>query len=250
MSIYSKDFFINKVKDQYNEDGNSMYLKNADIISDKINNPDEDVAPVRIGSIQKGKFYFMFYDLDGKSTNMEKFNPLLIIDWFDLNQTRYLYGVSLNFMPVNIRVSFFNILFNNNISVYEENLVKSITQEKPLGQVNFTNIYKLLFSIGFEWTIRKFDVQKINKTYLISNNIIDKFITMSTYKFTKVPDDKLVDIWRTKIINQSERQQKLIKELLNDYNAIQDELSSKYQTLDDRNEKLNNSLNLIKNNIL
>jgi len=249
--IYKKDFFIQKVKEQYLEQGNNLYLNNAEFISEKINNnSDTDILPVSIKSIQKGKFYFMFYDLSGKSSNMEKYNPILAIDWFDLNQTRYLYGVSLNFMPVNIRVSFFNILFNNNITTYEENEFKNTIDETPLDQINFTNVYKLLFSIGFEWTIRKFDVQKINKTYNISTSIIDKFITMSTYKFTGVPDDKLVDIWRTKIVKQSERQQKLIKELLNDYEEIKKELTSKYQSLDDRNENLNNSLQLIKNNIL
>lgn len=249
--IYNNDFFLDKVKTQYNEMGNIMYLHNSEIIAEKINNNnDQDILPINLTSIQKGNFYFIFYDLQGKSSNMEKFSPILAVDWFDHNNTRYLYGLSFNFIPLNIRVSFFNTLFNNNKNIFEKNEFEKTQNELPLQQINFTNIYKLLFSIGFEWSIRKFDIQKINKTYLISTNIITEFITMSTYKFTNVPDDKLIDIWRVKIKKQSERQQKLIKELLGDYDKIQKELNNKYQTLDDKNEQLNNSLKIIKNNIL
>lgn len=245
-----KDFFKNSVKEQYLKDSNNMFSNNTTIISDKINNDqDKDVVSVSASSLQKGNFCFMFYDLSGKTTNMEKFNPLLIVDWFDHGGTRYLYGLSLNFMPINIKVNFFNMLFNNNLKIIEKNNFVDITKERPLQNINFTNIYKLLYAIGFEWTIRKFDIKKINKTYLISTNIIKEFITMSTYKYTGVPDDKIIQIWQSKIVKQEERQRIMISELLNDYEKMGKELNEKYQTLDDRNDKLNDSLNIIKNNL-
>lgn len=247
----NKDFFIKSVKEQYLSEGNSMYSNNTTVISNKLNNSqDKDIEQVSTTSLQKGSFCFMFYDLQGKSSNMEKFNPILVVDWFDHNSTRYLYGLSLNFLPINIKVNFFNMLFNNNIDTFEHNLDLDANKQRPISNINFTNIYKLLFSMGFEWAIRKFDITKINKTFIVSTNIIKEFITMSTYKFTGVPDDKIIDIWKSKIVKQGERQQKMIKELLDDYDNMRNELNEKYQSLDSRNEKLSDSINIIKNKII
>lgn len=246
-----KDFFINTVKKQYLEQGDKMYSNNTTVISNKLNDgQDKDVVSISASNLNKGDFCFLFYDLQGKSSNMEKFSPIMVVDWFDYNNTRYLYGLSLNFIPINIKVNFFNMLFNNNLKLLEENIKNSTDKQKPIKNIDFTNVYKLLFSIGFEWSIRKFDIKKINKTNLISTNIIKDFITMSTYKFTGVPDDKIIQIWKSKIVKQEERQQKLIKELLNDYDQMRNDLNDKYQTLDNRNEKLNDSINIIKNKII
>lgn len=243
----TKDFLKNTIKEQYLKEGNNMSSNNTTFISDKINDDqDKEVASVSLNNLQRGDFCFMFYDLSGVTSNMEKFNPILVVDWFDYGGTRYLYGLSLNFLPINIRVNFFNTIFNNNLKILEKNNFNDISKQKPIQNINFTNVYKLLYSIGFEWAIRKFDVKKINKTYLISTNIMKEFITMSTYKFTGVPDDKIVQIWQSKIVKQQERQKKLINELLNNYDNMSKELNEKYQSLDDRNEKLSNSLDIIK----
>lgn len=242
-----KDFFIKGVKEQYLKDGSKMYSDNTTVISNKLNDgQDKDIVSTSASNLNKGDFCFMFYDLQGKSSNMEKFNPIMVVDWFDHNNTRYLYGLSLNFIPINIKVNFFNMIFNNNLKTLDDNIKLDTIKQKPVDNINFTNVYKLLFSIGFEWAIRKFDITKINKTNLISTNIIKEFITMSTYKFTGVADDKIISIWKSKINKQQKRQQNLIKELLNDYGQMRDELNEKYQTLDDRNDKLNDSINIIK----
>ena len=241
------DYLKTEIKKIYDMYGNNMYYKNADFIIEQINNNDGFILPINLTSIEKGKFYFIFYDLSGKSSKMEKFNPLLIIDWFDINNSRYLYAVSINFIPVNIRTVFFNIIINHNLNIIEENLlITNIEKEKALDNINFTNIYKLLHSIGFEWCIRKFDYKLVNKIYSISTKILPQFITMSTVKLTGVDDLKLVEIWQKKIKEQDIRQQKMIDELLNNYKTMENELNNKYLTLDKKNDNLEKSFELIK----
>jgi len=239
-----KNFFINSIKKDYELNGSNIYNLNSKFISKCINEND-NVEKISIKDISKGYFYFMFYDLSGKSSKMEKINPLLIIDTFDTAGTRLIYAVSLNFIPITIRVLFFNNLFNYNLSVLKDNLNLNTMKQDPLSGVNFTNIYKLLYSIGFEWCIRKFDIKLINKIYKINTNILKEFITMSTSKFTGVNDNKLLEIWKKKINEQETRQKKLIQEMIKDFNSIENELNKNQLSLTEKNEYLEKSLSLI-----
>lgn len=241
------DFFKNKIKNQYIAEGITMYENNTSVITDGINHGSSDIHEVTVASIERGKFYFMFYDINGKSTKMEKFNPLFVLDWFDLQGTRMLYAVSINFMPLSIRTVFFNNLCNYNLSLLDQNQSLDYTKQIPFPNINFTNIYKLLYNIGFEWTIRQFDMRKINKVFNISTNVLDKFITMSTMKLTGVDDGKLMEIWHKKIIEQDVRHKKILKEILEDYSELDKELTKTYMTLETRNNNLQESLNIINN---
>lgn len=245
--MIDSDYLKTEIKKIYDEYGNNMYQKNSDFIIEQINTNSDFVIPTTISNIEKGKFYFIFYDLAGKSSKMEQFNPLFVIDWFDINNTRYLYAISLNFIPVNIRTLFFNMLINYNLDIIEKNISQiNILDEYALKNINFTNIYKLLHSIGFEWSIRKFDYKLINNVYNISIKKIPQFITMSTSKLTGVNDLKLVEIWQKKIKEQEIREQKMINELLDNYNKLENELNNKYLSIDNRNDNLEKSFELIK----
>lgn len=242
----TKDYFKDSIKDQFKLEGNNMYGTNAEFIIDGINNSTDNIMPINLNNIEAGKFYFIFYNLSGKSTNMEKFNPLFVIDTVDMDNTRYIYGVSINFLPVTVRTVFFNNLCNFNLSNIEKNLKVDLNSEYAFENINFANIYKLLYSIGFEWSIRRFDCKLVNKTINISTDILPKFITMSTVKMTGVDDLKLIDIWHKKIQEQEERHKKLLKEILGDYKKMDKELTDNYNTTSKNNDNLEKSLALIK----
>lgn len=247
--MIKQDYLRDKIKEQFQQEGNNIYRNNAEFITANIKDIDsKDIIPVNINSIEKGKFYFIFYDLSGKSSKMEKFNPLFVIDWFDMDGTRMLFGISINFIPINIRTILFNTICNGNLKVLEDNLKYDIENQYAFKDIGFNNIYKLLTSIGFEWSIRKFDMRLINKVYCVSTTILAEFITMSTASFTGVDDLKLIDIWKKKIVEQEERHKRIIKELLGDYKKMSSELNEKYMSLEDRNDNLQESLNIIKNN--
>lgn len=240
------DYLKNEIKEQYRDYGNELYSRNAQRIVDGINAQDKEIMPVNVGQIERGKFYFIFYDLKGKSSKMEQFNPVFVIDWFDMDNTRSLYAVSINFIPVSIRTVFFNNIANHNLKIIADNATKSLERQEPLANINFANIYKLLYSIGFEWSIRKFDFRLIQKAHVISTNILPTFVTMSTVKMTGVDDLKLIDIWNAKIKDQENRQKRMIKELLGDFRKIEKELTDTYLSLDKQNANLEESLQLIK----
>ena len=241
-----RNFFIDSIEAQFKQEGNSMYKNNEEYIKEHLNSSNNEiVAPVNITSIEKGKFYFMFYHLDGKISNWEKFNPLLVVDWFDLDNTRYLYGISLNFIPMNIKVIFFNEIFNGNLKIIENNLMKDITKQEPLKGIDFVNTYKMLSNIGFEWAIRRFDIKYINNVYNINFSSLKEFITMSTIGFTGVDDMKLIEIWKSKIFKQQERHERIIKELLNDYKEMSKDIKKTYNNLQDKNNALEDAMNII-----
>lgn len=241
-----KDYLLDTIKTQFQAEGSAMYKTNTEYITDGLNGGSEEIVPINLVNLEKGKFYFMFYDLKGKSTKMEKFNPLFIIDWNDQDSTRYIYGVSINFIPVSIRTVFFNSICNFNTKILEDNNKIETEQQYALENINFANIYKLLYSIGFEWSIRKFDAKLVNKVYNISTNILPTFLTMSTAQLTGVDDGKLIDIWNKKIKEQEERHNKLLKDILGDYKNMQKELTKAYESVDTRNTNMEKSLQLIK----
>lgn len=241
------DYLKDTIKSQFQTIGSNMYTVNAKYMTDGLNGGSDEIVPINMSSIEKGKFYFMFYDLSGKSSKMEKFNPLFIIDWTDQDSTRYIYGVSINFIPVSIRTVFFNSLCNFNLKTLDNNNNTETEKQNAFENIDFANIYKLLHSIGFEWSIRRFDCKLINKTYEISMKILPTFLTMSTASLTGVDDAKLIDIWNKKIKEQDIRQNKLIKEILGDYKIMEKEINKAYSDVDTRNTNLEKSLQLIKN---
>lgn len=240
------DYLKDIIKKQFQESGTTMYKDNAEYIIDGLNGNSEEIIPINLSSVEKGKFYFAFYDLSGKSSKMEKFNPLFIIDWNDQDSTRYVYGVSINFIPVSIRTVFFNSLTNFNLKIMEKNQKLETKEQYAFENIDFANIYKLLHTIGFEWSIRRFDSKLINKIYAISTNILPIYLTMSTAGMTGVDDAKLIEIWSKKIKEQEQRHTQLIKELLGDYKKMEKELTNAYSDIETKNNNLEKSLQLIK----
>jgi hypothetical protein len=244
---YKKDFFKNNIGERFKLEGTNIYENSYNNIIDVLNNNDDIfVNDISVNTIIPGKFYFMLYDINGKTSNIEKFNPILAVDWIDRNGTRMLYGLSINFIPVAIRIQLFNNIFNFNISVFNNNENEKVSKQQELVNINFLNIYNLTKSIGFEWAIREFDLRLVNKLTDISFNLLSDFITMSTHKFTGVDDGKLMEIWMSKINKQDERETELIKKLLGDYDKMNDELMRNINNIDDRNANLEKSYNIIK----
>lgn len=214
------DIIKDKIKLLYQEKGSSVYNYCADFIKHEINNNrSENILATTIDSIVKGSFYFILYDLNGKSSKMEQYNPILAVDFVN----RSLYGLSLNFIPVNIRVTLFNKIYSK-LDTLKKNADLDIENQQPLPNTNYNTIYNILKSIGFEYAIRTFDLSLINKVYQISTNILPEFIAMNTQTFTGVDEGKLVDIWLKKINEQEQREQELMKELLSDFTKIEAEI--------------------------
>lgn len=241
-----KDFFKTLVTNQFIEYGNSMYSKNSDTVMSWIRENDHTkLLPVNASQIEKGKFYFMFYDLSGKSSKMEQYNPLFVIDWATIDNKKYLFGININFIPIAIRVIIFNQIINSDLKKFDD-INSKVDKQNPITGLSFAKVYKLLKSIGFEWAIRKFDGSKINKTYCVDMNSLKEFVTMSTAKITGVDDGKLLDIWKSKISKQEQREKELIKELLGDYKEMEKEILKNINNISEKEEQLYKSIQFLK----
>lgn len=240
-----KDYLKYIIQNLYKDEGNAMYKNNADFIQSEIRGG-EYITETNFSNFYKGNFYFVYYDLDGNSSKMEQFNPVLLLDTFNFKGIPKYYTLNINFLPIAVRVLFFNTVLNNNLNVIEKNTDVKPLKQIPLSGISFSGFYYMLKRIGFEWAIRELDADKINKIYKVSTDILSKFIAMSTASYTGVDDSKLVSIWQAKIQKQDIREQQMIKKLIESYENMSNDFDKQYKDLNTRMDNLEESIKIIK----
>lgn len=211
------------IRKQYDVHGSSLPQHASQAVYDELQNPGKLMAPG--DDIRVGGFAFLLYDLAGASSRMEQYSPVLVCGTNAVMSKKYLWGLSLNFIPTNIRIVFFDQLFANYGKTLEHNAKSSsISKEKVLADITFESMYKALQSIGYEYALRQFDMSKINNFYNVSTNFLDLFLTFDTRRFTGVDEGKLMEIWMAKLDAQEERHQKMMMKLYNDYDLMAETL--------------------------
>jgi hypothetical protein len=170
------------------------------------------------GSMKKGEFYFIIYDSKkiNKSSKMEQNVPMLLIDYKENIDSRVLYILNMNFIPLNIKEAIFANLFNN----YDP------------GSVDYASIYTFLLRYGAEYAIREIRVELLEKIYHIDLNESIYLITANTKALTGVDEKKLSDIWVAKL--KSDSLDSRLGELKDkaDYEKIIEELKQTFKELD------------------
>jgi hypothetical protein len=228
--------FKDDIQELYKSTGEKIVVTAAKEFMQKMYNPDKDVRPTGINNIEKGQFYFMMYDMGSKASKMEKLSPVFVVDW-NLGGASTLWAVSLNFIPVNIRIVIFDAIINGSKDVYIGNKGKDAHKNRPYSQVNLTKMYKMLQQIGFEYAIREYDLRLIDKLYAVSASFLPKLIAMSTELFTGVGEYKMAEIWAAKIKHQEERHKEFVQDLWNNYDkmykTMTDEIKSANRASDD-----------------
>ena len=239
-----QNWFKNNIQLDWQTYKSSLYSRNSDLISDELQKGSQSLItePINSTSIEKGMMYFIFYDLQGKTSNLEKWNPILAVDWYDDGQTRQLIGLSANFIPVAVRAILFNSLCGPNTKIFQMNQELPTSKQSGIDNITFGKIHMLLKSIGFEWALRKFDIRKINKCWQINTNNWTHFVMMLTSRFTGVDDAKLIQIWQKKIAEQDQREQELLLQMLGDYKKMESKLNKSYNTVLESEDNLLKSL--------
>ncbi len=236
-----------EIKNQFLKDGNKMYIENAKYIANYLSS--NNLTLVNNTNIEIGNFYFVFNDLNGKSSKMEQFIPCIYLGNVDTLEGNKSLCFSFNFVPVAIRT----VLLDKLLESYDNSLIKenikkkSIREEQTYANINFDRTYNALRSIGFEYTIREIYTKNINKVVRIATKDLPKFITMNTYLFTGVPEDKLAQIWVAKIKDREKREQDFLKKLMGDYDKmtkeIQDSISEQQVNIDKSYTNIKNLIN-------
>ena len=239
----------------YRTEGEKLSNNSSKWMIDKLQSPSDGVSVVNLSDMLAGKFYFLLYNLQGKSSKLEQYAPILLTDWKQLEHTKIVFGLSINFIPMKLRIRLFDKMFDGqeNLLKSKDDKTKAGMQEQPMNGISYENVYQMLSAIGFEYSIREFDLRLVNKVYEISFTQLERFLTMNSQVFTNVDEGKLAQIWKAKLKTRDERHQNLMKDTMNNWKDIDKVLEKSMQDFKTTRENLNksiedlNNLNNIKN---
>lgn len=231
---------LDRIAQIRNEEGKDIAEKSSQWLVEKLQKPDDSVNPIALSDMHQGGFYFMMYDLAGKSSKMEQYVPMLLVDYKQVGNTKILFALSLSFIPLKIRLLFFDKLLANFEDVFTpiDSKSKIGAKEQPLSGINYHNVYKWLKTIGFEYAIREFDLRKINKVYEIQQNSLPRFLSIDTKKFTGVDDGKLAQIWETKLKTRDAREKELLKDIYSGFDKVEKTLNEGHKNFKEEMKNL------------
>jgi hypothetical protein len=175
--------------------------------------PDNDVVTsIPMSRITQGGIYFLYYK---DNSNWMQLSPILCLETKD---KRIVFGVNLNFLPLDIRLTLFDDLVRN----LDKNN-NNANGQPPFNGINFEMIYKKLIRLGFEYSIVEYEIGRIVKVFEIS------YISLPTWLYSQHPVNKydpikLYDIWEKKLKNRPERHKEMITKIVTDFYDIKDEL--------------------------
>ena len=207
---------------------------------DHIKKPnDKTVKEVTPNDITPGKLYFLFYDLAAalKSSKLEQFSPILALRKGIVKQQPILWGFSLNFLPERVKVNWFDQVLERFFKGALSTDLEVEPTDKPLD-VTFEGVYKTLASIGFEYAIREFRLDLINKVYEIDISELDRFVSVDTQQFTNVDPKKLIEIWLAKLDEGEARLRQIKENVLTDFKTVDAELNVSFDEVQKSEEFL------------
>lgn len=219
-------------------------------LGSKIKSPDSSFYPIQYNQMKLGKFYWIVYNTDVKN-KMINYSPIYTISSFKTNVGMVIRAISLNFLPLKIRQSFFINLFQSASKILEKENKQDSIKEIPLN-IDYNKIYSDLKAINYEWAIREFAINKIKICYEISQSSIGEFICHDSRSYTGVGEKEIEKIWISKLHKQKEREKEIIqrhmksgltdKELFKEYQKLNPEIPS--------NEQLDNFKKILKSLLL
>lgn len=226
---YTEDIlYLRKKVPNYNNES-TKWLFN------KIRKQDKDFIQIGLDKLYLGKFYFMQYDLKklNKSTKLEQFVPMMVVDYKPAIDTKVMWVLNMNFMPNNIKEAFFSSFLDKNQNVLETNLsAKDWTKELPIPNINYKKMWNELIPFGFEYAIREIRVDLINNLWGVSSKDVVYLTTLNTQVITGVDDNKLNEIWITKLKNENlEDRVNELKNIKTNYENILKDLANKFKSL-------------------
>lgn len=194
----------------------------------KYSGSDQSVTNVSPASIQVGGFYHLHYMDD---SNWMKYSPIFVVDFKKFSNMLMVFGVNMNFLPIEIRVS----IFDNFIG-------KNDFEKDSLLPVNFEGIYQELRKYGFEYAIVEYNVAQIKLVHKINMAEVPRFL-YSGHPVNIYDPKKLYGIWKAKISKRNERDSEMIQYLADDFTKMQEEFEGRLVTLKQHVERLKRSVN-------
>jgi hypothetical protein len=202
-----------KMKELIKEGVPTFFKNNSMKFYNLYNSPDKDIVnPIPIAKMSVGGIYFIYYR---DESNWMQLSPILCAD---IRDKRIVFGVNMNFLPLEVRLEMFD---NMIVKIGENN--KQSKGLTPFHFVNFEDVYKRLLRLGFEYAIVEYEIGRIVRVNEIN------YDELPTWLYSQHPKNiydpiKLYSIWEAKLKNRPERHKELISKLVEDFYNVTDEL--------------------------
>lgn len=232
---------LKRIKARRDAEGVRTKENSTEWLIEQLKDPNnQTVKVVTPDKIIPGKLYFLFYDLSAalKSSKLEQFSPILALRKGIVQSKPILWGFSLNFLPDRVKVNWFDQVLERFFKGVLSTNLEVTELSKPLN-VTFEGVYKTLASIGFEYAIREFRLDLINKVYEIDLSELDRFVSADSERFTNVDAKKLIEIWLAKLGEGPDRLQEIKNNVLTDFKTIDTELSVSFDEVEKSKSFLN-----------
>jgi len=202
------------------------FRNNSMFMVDKYSKTDEMVTAVDVSSIEPGAFYFFHY-LD--DSNWMRYSPVFVAGYKKFGNQVVVFAINFNFIPLEIRP----IMFDDYL--LPENFDKNI----PI-KTEYEKTYQELLRVGFEYSLMEYNAIQIKRVHRIHMEMLPRFLFSQHPKATYDPN-KLMQIWTKKLETKRERDQEMMKAMIEEFYEVDKEISGKYKVLKDHIKRLQKS---------
>lgn len=214
---------LDKIKSDLTSTSLTVYYKdNTNIMYNLYQHPKDGVSSIPVSDMSEGSFYMMMYQDD---SNWMKFSPIFLVDYKKFEDKIIIYGINLNFIPLEVRAGFF------------DKYLKNLVEENQFGKIDFEGAYRELLKIGYEYALVEYNVKRVLRTYRIGINILHKFL-YSSWPTNKYDPQKLYSIWVKKLETKEQRHQAIIKTMVDDFYKETDVIEKDIEILKNRIDRI------------
>jgi hypothetical protein len=212
----------------YGEDDADFYKNNTMMFVEKYAKTDDLVSAIRVSDIKPGGFYFFHYMDD---SNWLRYSPVFVVDFKKFENMVVLICINFNFIPLPVRYSIFDPY------IKEEDFQKKNFYLK----VKYDVVYKELRRYGFQYSMMEYNAIQIKRVHHIDLSILPRFI-WSGHPRAKYDPEKLIDIWKKKILEQDMRDKEMMNASIDEFYDVDKSISEKYDMLKKHIERIHKSL--------
>ena len=203
------------------------FRNNSFFFAEKYSKSDNMVTAKSTVDIQPGGFYFFHY-LD--DSNWMKYSSVFVVEQRNFGNQIIVMAVNLNFIPLQIRPL-----------IFDKYIVEDNFEKDTFLKVDYVGMYKELVKLGFEYALMEYNAIQIKLVHKIHMEILPRFLYSQHPKAIYDPN-KLMQIWEKKLETKSERNQEMMKSMIDEFYDIDKDISEKYKVMKGHIERIQKSL--------
>jgi len=205
----------------------SDYKENSDYFAQKYTKSDDMVTSIPLSKIEMGRFYFFHYD---DVSNWMKYSPIFTVSFKKINNLIIVFAINMNFIPIDIRVQFFDKFM----------IDRNFEKDLPLV-VDMKAVYNELMKLKLEYAIVEYVLHNVKLAHNINMEMVPKFL-FSGHPKNKYDPQVFYKIQSAKEPDRLRRHDEMSKLLLSDLIEIDTEIAEKFDVLKKHIQRVRNNI--------